>query len=156
MQGCQLSHVQFPLCFFSQSCFQDEKRILLLFCGVSLYCLSSLDLTNTTCFKCPGLSVAPLFFIPEKRIRHCVLISVRLHVCLCMYVCFIVMPRTSRLVPCQVVPSQLAVSRAFVLCVLCIQPTTHIVVKSHSLPIPPSALYVCVSFMVVTLMWGEN
>lgn len=66
-----------------------------------------------------------------------------------MCVCFIVMPRTSGPVPCQVVPSQLAVAHALFCAVLCIQPTTHIVVKSLSLVLPPlSPLSVCVCVCV--------
>lgn len=68
---------------------------------------------------------------------------------MCVCVRFIVMPRTSGPVPCQVVPSQLAVAHALFCTMLCIQPTTHIVVKSLSLVLPPlSPLCVCVSVCV--------
>lgn len=41
IQSGQLSLVQVPLCFFSRSCFRDEKRILLCVCGVARRCLYS-------------------------------------------------------------------------------------------------------------------
>lgn len=79
----------------------------------------------------------------------------------CVFVHFIVMPRTSGLVPCQVVPSQLAVAHAFVLCYAQYSAhNTHCCEESftHS----PSLVVLfrvcvsaCVSFMAVTLMWRE-
>lgn len=79
-------------------------------------------------------------------------------VCVCVH--SIVMPRTSGFVPCQVVPSQLAVAHAFVLCYAlysthdthcCEEPFT----RALSL-VPFVCVYICVSFMAATLMWQEN
>ncbi len=92
----------------------------------------------------------------------CVCVSLCVFTSACVCVCFIVMPRTSGLVPCQVVPSQLAVAHAFVLCYAlysahdthcCEEPFT----RSPSLvPFCVCLCVLCVSFMAVTLMWGEN
>lgn len=105
-----------------------------------------------TCFKVVKISLF-IFVLPKKRGRKCVW----LHVCVC-FVCFIVMSRTSSIVPCQVVPSQLAVANAFVLCCAVYSPY-DIVVKS---------LLICSAFLIhfvcpcvcvcvaVTQVWGKN
>lgn len=85
-----------------------------------------------TCFKVVKISLF-IFVLPKKRGRKCVW----LHVCVC-FVCFIVMSRTSSIVPCQVVPSQLAVANAFVLCCAVYSPY-DIVVKS---------LLICSAFLI--------
>lgn len=103
-----------------------------------------------TCFKVVKISLF-IFVLPKKRGRKCVW----LHVCVC-FVCFIVMSRTSSIVPCQVVPSQLAVANAFVLCCAVYSPY-DIVVKSLLICSAFLIHFVCVCVcMAVTQVWGKN
>lgn len=109
------------------------------------------DLMNRTCFKCRAVLWPTPFFIPEKRGRNCVCSSVCAFTSACVCVRFIVMPRTSGLVLCQVVPSQLAVAHAFVLWyALYSAHNTHCCEELFACS--PSLVPFCVSFMAVTLM----
>lgn len=81
--SCQLSLVQVRLCFFSHSCFHDEKGILLCFCGEARRCLFSLGSDEHGSFQVLSLSVTTLFCIytwGEKE-KYCV------SLCVCVFHC---------------------------------------------------------------------
>lgn len=96
-------HSLFPLLFSRW----EEDPVVLLWCSPIQPLLTGIWWTG------PVLSLESFLSTWEAA---CVYKKVCVFTPACVRVCFIVMPRTSELVPCQVVPSQLAVAHAFVLC----------------------------------------